>query len=78
MLELDDGRLVLGTPVDADVVRALSAVRRDLNGRDRKWQELDGRFRGWVVVRGGATSAPKARVTRPAARHRGRAKAKVA
>jgi len=73
-LELDSGRLLLETPVDPAVVRAMSAVRRDLESRGRVWRELDGRFRGWVVVRGG-TSAPSARVVRPAARRRGRAKA---
>ncbi len=73
VLELGDGRLVLGTPVDPEVVRAMAAVRRDLGGRGRTWQELDGRYRGWVVVRGGASPSPKARVGRPAARRRGRA-----
>ncbi len=52
MLEVDDGRLVLGSPVEAAVVRAMAAVRRDLSSRGEPWRELDGRFRGWVVVRG--------------------------
>jgi len=76
-LELDGGRLLLGLPVDPAVVRAMAAVRRDLASRDRSWQELDGRYRGWVVVRGGARAAP-ARMARPAARRRGRAKARSA
>jgi hypothetical protein len=76
VLELDSGRLLVGTPVSPAVVRALSAVRRDLGSRARSWSELDGRFEGWVVVRGGAQPAP-ARAVRPPAppRRRGRAKA---
>ena len=71
VLELDNGRLRLETPVDPAVVRAMSAVRSDLGSRGRSWQELDGRYRGWIVVRGGAA----AKVVRPAATRRGRAKA---
>ncbi len=74
VLELDSGRLLLGTPVDRAVVRAMSAARRDLGSRGRSWQELDGRYQGWVVVRGGAHDAT-AKVVRPAAKRRGRAKA---
>jgi hypothetical protein len=80
-LELDGGRLLLETPVDPAVVRAMSAVRRDVNSRGRAWRELDGRFRGWVVVRGGTGTGGAgaggggARVARPAAGRRGRAKA---
>ncbi|HVO34088.1 MAG TPA: FtsQ-type POTRA domain-containing protein [Gemmatimonadales bacterium] len=74
VLELDSGRLLVGTPVSPAVVRAMSAVRRDLGSRGRSWQELDGRFQGWVVVRGGAHAAP-ARLARPAAARRARAKA---
>ncbi len=51
VLELERGRLRLGTPVDAAVVRAVAAVRRDLEQLGRPWRELDGRFQGWVVVR---------------------------
>ena len=78
-LELDGGRLLLETPVDPAVVRAMSAVRRDVNSRGRAWRELDGRFRGWVVVRGGTGTGGAggggARVARPAAGRRGRARA---
>ena len=77
VLELDSGRLLVGTPVSPAVVRAMTAVRRDLSSRGRSWQELDGRFRGWVVVRGGAHPAP-ARAASPKVRRRGRAKAKAA
>jgi POTRA domain-containing FtsQ-type protein len=51
VLDLDDGRVRLTAPLDPAVVRAVSAVRRDLAARGQAWQELDGRFRGWVVVR---------------------------
>jgi cell division septal protein FtsQ len=52
VLELDEGRLVLAMPVDPAVVRAVVAVRRDLESRGQSWRELDGRFKGWVVARG--------------------------
>ena len=77
VLELDSGRLLVETPVDPAVVRAMAAVRRDLGSRGRSWQELDGRFRGWVVVRGGARPAP-ARPAPAVRKHRGRPKAKAA
>jgi cell division protein FtsQ len=51
VLELEQGRLRLGTPVDPAVVRAVAAVVRDLAHVGRPWRELDGRFKGWVVVR---------------------------
>ena len=57
----------------------LVAVRRDLAARGQRWVELDGRFRGWVVVRGGTGTGGAggggARVARPAAGRRGRARA---
>ena len=51
VLELEQGRLRVATPLDPAVVRSLSAVRRDLAGRGQRWTELDGRFHGWIVVR---------------------------
>lgn len=45
------GRVRLAAPVDPEVVRAVAAVQRDLESRSQAWRELDGRFRGWVVVR---------------------------
>ena len=45
------GRVRLGLPVDPEVVRSVSSVRRDLEGRGTEWRELDGRFKGWIVVR---------------------------
>ena len=50
-LELDHGRIRLDLPVDPAAVRAVSLVRRDLAARGMAWREVDGRFRGWVVVR---------------------------
>lgn len=58
-LELDvegRGRVRLGLPVEAAVVRAVAAVERTLASRSEAWRELDGRYAGWVVVR----RAPKA------------------
>jgi cell division septal protein FtsQ len=57
VLELEAGRLRLGTPLDPAVVRAVAAVRRDLAARGQGWEELDGRFHGWVVVRRAAAPA---------------------
>jgi cell division septal protein FtsQ len=58
VLELDMGRLRIATPLDPAVVRAMSAVRRDLGARRQGWTELDGRFQPWVVVRGAEASRP--------------------
>jgi hypothetical protein len=51
VLELDDGRVRLSAPLEPAVVRAVAAVRRDLEARSQRWTELDGRYRGWIVVR---------------------------
>jgi hypothetical protein len=59
VLELEEGWLRIGTPLDPVVVRAMAAVRRDLAARGQRWAELDGRFRGWVVVRGGSAVAKR-------------------
>lgn len=73
VLDLEDGRLRMGTPLDPAVVRAVVAVRRDLTARGQRWAELDGRFRGWVVVRR-ADEAPKpAKAARPSRAARRRA-----
>ena len=51
-LDLDGGgRVRLALPVDAAVVMSVAAVERDLAARSQPWQELDGRYAGWVVVR---------------------------
>ncbi len=60
VLELNGGRVRLAMPVEPAVVRAVAAVRNDLVARRVAWRELDGRFRGWVVVRK-APPAPPAR-----------------
>jgi cell division septal protein FtsQ len=51
VLELDGSRVRLPARLDPEVVRAVATVRRDLEARGVAWLELDGRFRGWVVVR---------------------------
>jgi cell division septal protein FtsQ len=61
VLELEEGWLRIGTPLDPAVVRAMAAVRRDLAARGRRWAELDGRFRGWVVVRRASEAAKPGR-----------------
>ena len=54
-LDLEGGGVVrLALPVDAAVVQGVAAVERDLASRGRSWRELDGRYSGWVVVRGSA------------------------
>ena len=51
-LDLDGGgRVRLALPVDPAVVMSVAAVERDLAVRSQPWQELDGRYAGWVVVR---------------------------
>lgn len=50
-LELKEGIVRFEAPVDPDVIRSVSAVRRDLHSRSVTWRELDGRFKGWVIVR---------------------------
>jgi len=59
VLDLEEGRLRVGTPLDPAVVRNVAAVRRDLAARGQRWVELDGRFRGWIVVRREAPVVPK-------------------
>ena len=52
VLDLDGGGSVrLALPVDPAVVVSVAAVERDLTARSQQWQELDGRYVGWVVVR---------------------------
>jgi cell division septal protein FtsQ len=53
------GRVRLAMPVEATVVRAVAAVERDLAARAQAWQELDGRYAGWVVVRGSSKAEAK-------------------
>ncbi|HEY2806936.1 MAG TPA: FtsQ-type POTRA domain-containing protein [Gemmatimonadales bacterium] len=51
VLDVAKGRVRLRLPVDPEVVRSVSSVRRDLGQSGTEWRELDGRYRGWVVVR---------------------------
>jgi cell division septal protein FtsQ len=51
VLDLDGRRLWLGSAVTAEDIRAVMAVARDLARQGRKYQELDGRFAGQVIVR---------------------------
>ena len=62
VLELEAGRLRVATPLDPAVVRAMSAVRRDLAAHGQGWAELDGRFHGWVVVRWSDVARPARKV----------------
>ena len=72
VLELEQGLLRVGTPLDPAVLRAMTAVRRDLAARGQRWVELDGRFKGWVVVRRAVAAAQPARPARPVRGVRGR------
>jgi cell division septal protein FtsQ len=51
VLDFDGRRLWLGSAVTAEDIRAVMAVARDLARQGRKYQELDGRFAGQVIVR---------------------------
>ncbi len=57
-LELKEGVVRVGSPVEPEVVRSVSAVRRDLEARSVLWRELDARFKGWVIVRPRAAAVP--------------------
>ena len=61
VLELPQGRVRLATPVDPDKVQVVSMVRADIAGHGGNWQELDGRFQKWVVVRTAHAAEPVAR-----------------
>ena len=56
VLDMTQGRVRLDIPVDRNIVESVAAVRRDLAARGVGWQELDGRFRGWVVVKRDVTA----------------------
>jgi cell division protein FtsQ len=51
ILDLDGRRLWFSPAVTAEDIRAVMAVAQDLARQGRKYQELDGRFAGQVVVR---------------------------
>jgi POTRA domain-containing FtsQ-type protein len=70
VLELPRGRVRLALPADPEKIRIVSIVRRDIEQHGGTWQELDGRFRGWVVVRramGNGQSGMEKPVTPPRA-----------
>jgi len=70
VLDMTRGRLRLDVPVDPEVVRSVSAVRRTLDSLQVSWREIDWRFKAWVVVRKDAVTArpPVRPSARPSAR----------
>jgi cell division septal protein FtsQ len=54
LLDVDGRRFRFGPAVTAEDIRAVMAVAQDLARQGRKYQELDGRFAGQVIVRAGA------------------------
>jgi cell division septal protein FtsQ len=54
LLDADGRRFWFGPAVTAEEIRAVMAVAQDLARRGRKYQELDGRYAGQVIVRGEA------------------------
>ena len=52
VLEVDGRRLWFGARVSAEDIRAVMAVAQALTRQGRRYQELDGRFAGQVIVRG--------------------------
>ena len=51
LLDVDGRRFWFGPAVTAEDIRAVMAVAQDLARQGRKYQELDGRYAGQVVVR---------------------------
>jgi cell division septal protein FtsQ len=51
LLDVDGRRFWFGPAVTAEEIRAVMAVAQDLARQGRKYQELDGRFAGQVIVR---------------------------
>jgi hypothetical protein len=54
LLDVDGRRFWFGPAVTAEDIRAVMAVAQDLARQRRKYQELDGRYAGQVIVRAGA------------------------
>jgi cell division septal protein FtsQ len=54
LLDVDGRRFWFGPSVTAEDIRAVMAVAQDLARQGRKYQELDGRYAGQVIVRAGA------------------------
>lgn len=55
LLDVDGRRVWLGPAVTAEDIRAVMAVAQDLARQGRRFQELDGRFAGQVIVRRAGT-----------------------
>jgi hypothetical protein len=51
VLDVGEGLVRLDAPVDEAVLDAIGAVQRDLAQHAIDWAEVDGRFKGWIVVR---------------------------
>lgn len=51
LLDVDGRRFWFGPAVTAEDIRAVMAVAQDLARQGRRYQELDGRFAGQVIVR---------------------------
>lgn len=56
VLSVGKRRLVFRPDASMETIRAVTAVAQDLARLGRPWQELDGRWAGQVIVRGGATA----------------------
>jgi cell division septal protein FtsQ len=54
LLDVDGRRIWFGPTVTAEDIRAVMAVEQDLARQGRRYQELDGRYAGQVIVRAGA------------------------
>ncbi|HEX7337012.1 MAG TPA: FtsQ-type POTRA domain-containing protein [Gemmatimonadales bacterium] len=55
LLDVDGRRVWFGPAVTAEDIRAVMAVAQDLARQGRRYQELDGRFAGQVIVRRAGT-----------------------
>jgi hypothetical protein len=51
VFEVDGRWFWFGPELSAEDIRAVTAVERDLAQKGRKFQELDGRYTGQVIVR---------------------------
>jgi hypothetical protein len=51
VFEVDDRWFWFGPELSAEDIRAVTAVERELAQKGRKFEELDGRFTGQVIVR---------------------------
>ena len=56
VLSVGRRRLIFRPDATMETIRAVTAVAQDLARLGRPWQELDGRWAGQVIVRGGGTA----------------------